>query len=319
MAITPKKPVRSRGGQTSAISRAQIDKFRRRATRLINETAMNVGDVVAKNLIKAYTIGLKSRLLNDGFEQAGDCNSKNIVRRIVDSIHCDEYQCFVPIDKDGIVLYLEYGTGLTGEKLSNGYGEKHGWNYAVNRLNYKALSEYKPYRKPRKHSSNTNRTYNASIGKLGYVFTKDRNSYITKDDVDPMPFVSISRYKYKDKGWRYTKGYFRKNGTKVRGYRSKIRRKYSGESVVYKYDYTNRYLLTWSQGIKPIMFIHRTKECLKSVLRRMDKNKGYVEFKKKGKEDRIAGNLSYDKLSDNAIKILNIIANGDWSNGGIMK
>ena len=318
MAITPKKPVRSRGGQTSAISRAQIDKFRRRATRLINETAMNVGEVVAQNLIKAYTIGLKSRLLNDGFEQAGDCNSKNIVRNIADSIHCDEYQCFVPIDKDGIILYLEYGTGLVGKENSNGYGEKHGWNYAVNRINYKTLRDYNPYRR---YSGVFSPNFDPYVDKLGYVFKKDRNSYITKDDVDPMPFISIKQYWVKDKRWRYTKGYFRKDGTKVRGYRSKIKNKDARTIRVYKYDYTNRYNLAWSQGIKPIMFINRTKERLKAVLRRMDKNSGYVEFKKKvkGKVYRTAGNLSYIQLSDKAIKILNSIANGDWSNGGIMK
>lgn len=319
-----RKPVRSRAGGKSGISRDQIDKFKRQSARFMNETSREYSNEVTETLVKAYTLGIKSRLKEGGYEQAKNDTSKRIVDELVNSIHYKEaetyldpyFETIVPVDENGIMLYLEYGTGLKGEKNSNGYGESNGWNYAINRDDYRSVADFNPYKK---NSGIWNPDYDPIVHKLGFVFTPDKDTFITKDDVYPVKFISRKFYQYKDKRWRYTKSYVRKDGTKVRGYRAKIKNKNAGKTKVYEYDYTDRYKFAWSEGIKPIAFVGRTKKLLKKYIRYIGKTSGRFEFKiktKGGKKKVLHGNIIHDNLSKDAIKLLDAISNGEWSKGG---
>lgn len=321
MAITPKKPVRSSAGGKSGISQKSINNFKKQTTMKINSLCLNYAKNVTKNLVRAYALGVKSRLIEEGFKQSGDYfNGQRIVINLAKTIRYDDTQAFIPVDRHGLMLYLEYGTGLVGAENSTGYAERHGWNYAINKKKYKRVSDYNPFKSV--YSQNGYNDYfgddyipfTTKLGhKLGFTFQKSPVSFVTKDDVDPVPFKSRKIYYYKEERWRYTKSYVRGNGVKVRGYRSKIKNKNAGKFKVYDYDYTDRYGLVWSAGIKPMLFIYKTKRILKNVLKKTDFNGFYSSTSKSGKP--YTANLDFKVLSDKAIKTLNRIANGDWSKG----
>lgn len=341
MVTIPKSPVRSSAGWRSGISKRSIENFKTQTTKIIAGKTEEVAQKTVDNISKAYMLGIKSRLLEGGFEQAADFNSQRLVSNLADSIYREgasvtkvfttEYinsegdkafknkyineqgfKVVVPVDSHGLMLYLEYGTGLKGARNSDGYAERHGWNYAVNKDDYRTVEDFNPYRK---EFGIWSYRYDPIVSKLGFVFTPDKFSYITKSDVDPVKFISRKEYKHKNKTWRYTKSYVRKDGTKVRGYRSKIKNKRAGEVKVYEYDYTDRYRFVWSEGIKPIRFIYETKLRLKNLLKNLDLSSGHYEPSGNSKKPFTA-NLGQSDLSPKAVRLLNSLSNGEWSKTG---
>ena len=172
-----------------------------------------------------------------------DSVSRAKVEAIANSI--TEYQkdetavASIPIDEEGLALYLEYGTGLIGEQSNDAMyafsgrktdSDRVNWSYAINRDRYKTLP---------------------STGKKGWYFTKKPDSYIDANDtviertgtktVLKMQFVQPKR---KTKSGKPYKPYFRI-----------MRYKKAKKSSVF------------TEGLVPIRYFGRTQADIRAILR----------------------------------------------------
>ena len=168
------------------------------------------------------------------------------------------YNVVFPVGKNGLTMFLEYGTGLAGlrepHEETSRYAELYpwtigkefdvGWEYAKNRNKYKTVF-LKNNRNQRVKV--TQPCYIVKDGKRGFVFKKTNDSYVEKLDVE---FHNQYSTKYS-----WVKGYTDKNGRVVKPY------------VRYHKDlrtYTSRNTYVLSTGITPVRFIYRAK---KEILR----------------------------------------------------
>ena len=173
------------------------------------------------------------------------------------------YKVIIPNRKDGLTMFLEYGTGLTGLRNPHEETTKYldikpwatefitGWKYAVNRDKYKTVY-LKTENSKNQRVKVTQPCYITKSGKRGFVFKKTKNSYIDKNDVE---FHNEYTTKYS-----WVKGYPR-NGKEVKAY---IR--YHKD----KRTYATKTTYVLSTGLKPVRFIYRAK---KEIQKMMKQNK----------------------------------------------
>lgn len=182
------------------------------------------------------------------------------VKRRVNGETLKGFNVHIPIDRNGLVMYLEYGTGLTGKAHKHPHmdfskldfsmfpsnGEKKqivGWNYAVNY----GKSRLRPVR-------NRYNTFSAILvpyytkmdGREGFIFKKKPNSYIDSDDIQ---FQNKFETKYSwVEGYEIKKG--KNKGKWVKPY---IRHHKN------KMTYTSKNTYVFSSGLKSVHFIYDAK------------------------------------------------------------
>lgn len=253
-----------------------LKKFRRDLEQSINERALRRGEEISKKVAEEF------QKLSRGFlkERSNASHlSQNLISNIADSIKIIKidnkdrqrtlsrrtgieggkpinpigYAISIPIDKEGLVMFLEYGTGLQGLRHPHPEssdakidGFKVGWKYAVNRNNFKEVSL--------KNDKNrrvqvTQPCYITRDGKRGFVFKYKDGVYIDRDDV-------IFHNKYTT-NYSWVKGYIDKNGRVVKPY---TRFHKNPKTYISKTEYV------LSSGIKPVRFIYDAKQEIKYMI-----------------------------------------------------
>lgn len=157
----------------------------------------------------------------------------------------------IPIDKQGLVMYLEYGTGIKGlrdqheeAKKRTLYGapikQKVRWEYAVNRHEYRTVMLKNRYNQRVKV---TQPCYFVKDNHLGFVFKKRKDSYIDADDIQFHNELQVKA--------SWVKGYVDKNGRVVPAYP-----RYHKDLRTY----TTKNTYVFSQGLTPVRFIYNAKK-----------------------------------------------------------
>ena len=171
--------------------------------------------------------------------------------------HLVAYTINIPVDSQGLVMFLEYGTGLEGlrdqheeTKTKTSFGKtfkpKVNWEYAVNKDKQRVVTLRNKFNQT---YQDTQPCYITRNGKRGFVFKKKKNSYIDIKDVE---FHNVLEAKAS-----WVKGYIDKNGRVVKPYARyhKDTRYYTGK---------NTYVL--SSGLKPVRFIYKAKREVKRLI-----------------------------------------------------
>lgn len=195
--------------------------------------------------------------------------SKGVVDKIAKSIHkvpihrnisgekiISGYRAIIPMDAEGLVMFLEYGTGLVGKNnphpqtdIRKVYPEEKYmgvWRYAVNERNYKTIKFRNKY----------NRVVDATVpcyvernGYKGFIFRKQGNHYIDAEDevFSNEPITTRFHWVRASKNGR-NKAYVRYNHKKTKTYAQK-----------------SQYV--FSRGIKPVKFIYTAKHRVMEFIR----------------------------------------------------
>ena len=253
---------------THHISEKVITNFKNQLRKGINGISTEYMNKTTHNLLIAFAKGVKNRLLNRGMALANNAESEALIRSLAESIrynviwtgegkddYIDEYRLSIPIDSQGLILYLEYGTGLLGDITSIPSAvSKAGWHYAVNFKKWKKLYDGK---------------YHG--GEKGFFFLKSNKAFVSKDDVTPIVLTRKYKYTYAERRWRFTKPHQRTVNGKtinVRGYRSLIKNKRAGQTktTIKQYTYDE---WVWSRGIRSLHFFYDTRQVFRKVLRAM--------------------------------------------------
>lgn len=244
--------------------RKALKKFRRNLEQNVNERALRRGYEMSYDVATDFVELAKNNL--DKAQPAPE--SQNLIQQIRDSIVvessrrtlsrrsgdnpdkprvADGFTVRVPMDKEGLVMFLEYGTGLSG--LRNPHPEssdaktqgfKVGWQYAVNRNKFKTVT----LRNNRNQSVRvTQPCYIVRDGKRGFVFKYKKGVYIDREDV-------LFKNEYTTK-YSWVKGYTDKNGRVVKPY---VRYHKNAKTYISKSTYV------LSSGIKPVRFIYDAKK-----------------------------------------------------------
>lgn len=243
--------------------------FKKNFTEAVNKKIMEFGEEKSLELAQTFVELTKRNL--DNAQPAPE--SQHFIQKIKDSIKIKKtkqysedkkkvgYTINIPVDSDGLVMFLEYGTGLEG--LRNPHPEtskslaqefKIGWDYAVNRNNTKTV-----YMRNSKNQQVAIQQpcYITRNGKRGFVFRKTAKSYIDMADVQ---FKNTYETKYS-----WVSGYDRvvkkKNG-EVKTIHIKPYTRYHKNPITY----TSRTTYVLSSGIKPVRFIYNAKLELRGMI-----------------------------------------------------
>lgn len=236
-----------------------LKKFRRSLETLVNERALRLGNELSKNIAINFVETARETLRKNS--EPLDSVSSARIQQISDSIHYEEdtrvlygssnknrivaggYVVRVPIDREGLALFLEYGTGLAGENDRHAEAKDFGWKYAINNNKKRPITTYF---KGVKRVKNIN-WYPTINGKTGFVFRKKGNSYLTQGDVvfknEHKPYIIKTRHN--------------KNGTTT----TYISRNPNAE--VQQFD--TEYVI--SSGIKPVRYIYTAKQNARKLIK----------------------------------------------------
>lgn len=225
-----------------------LKKARRQFEAVINEACLRRGSEFSRNASEKFVEEARNNLLRDSNPAP---ESTGLIASIANSITYEEskralyrkgttkgkpkevsgYVVRIPIDREGLVMFLEYGTGLNGLRNRNQEAKQIGWEYAVNRDKYVTFGT-----------------------KRGFIFRSTGRNYIDNDD-----------YKFKHRylsTTEFVRGYIRttkKTGkqTYVKGYRRARRTPKMVEGKK-----------TWvlSSGITPVRFIYRAKNKVRQLI-----------------------------------------------------
>ena len=156
---------------------ASLNKLRDDVQSMVSARADRIMEGLSKSITDAFVNNVQKRLISRATPK--DAQSAMLVQNIADSIVVDEsvwagkyeYRIVIPRDPEGLVMFLEFGTGLVGYTQGNPDAVKYGWSYAVNRNKY---------------------IYKKHEGRLGFIFEKTGANYIDRDDESPN--ISVKQY-----------------------------------------------------------------------------------------------------------------------------
>lgn len=245
--------------------------LRKNLSQTIHERLIERGEVISKDGADEFIEEMRNNLdrATPALESQGMIEAiKNSfyskkVKRKIDGKTIEGYNVHIPIDRNGLVMYLEYGTGLAGKNnkhphkdfkkldlsmFSPNIGKKQlvGWEYAVNygesRVMWVRNEKYNKLTQMRV-------PYYTSMyegGPEGFIFKKKPNSYIDANDV-----VFQNQYKTK---YSWVKGYTIKSG-KNAGKTVKPYTRYHKDARTY----TSKSQYVFSEGLKSVHFIYDAK------------------------------------------------------------
>lgn len=171
-----------------------------------------------------------------------DATSEYLLNRVKKSIILfeDKQNCKYTVEvlpvENGLPAYLEYGTGWAGAFDQHEEASKDNWDYAINR-----------------------ESYITRAGRTGWFFSSE-DSYVDKDDEHPVRIVQ-KRTKRKE----FVKAHTRKlkNGTEVSVRRYMRKRPHGDKEITSVREYDK---WVFSDGLRPVRFLYRTKEEIKNKL-----------------------------------------------------
>lgn len=208
--------------------RSFIDKAQKDMTEEISKlVAYTFRDVARKRLIKT----------NNAISQ-----QQAVIKNVAQSIMVRKYKSGYKVvlsrqtDPEGLLMFLEFGTGLVGKANPHSWAGSIGWKYAINENEKSKQNPLLPHYVTR------------SNGKKGWFWRPqgDNTRYIDKDDI-------VENYK-----------------RKYNAYRIKPEHPIFGRTT--KFWETHRLVgnprLVFSSGIKPLRFLYRTRlDIIKAINR----------------------------------------------------
>lgn len=231
-----------------------LNKLRDDVQSMVSARADRIMEGLSKSITDAFVNNVQKRLISRATPK--DTQSAMLVQNIADSIVVDEsvwagkyeYRIVIPRDPEGLVMFLEFGTGLVGYTQGNPDATKYGWSYAVNRNSY---------------------VYKKHEGRLGFIFEKTGTNYIDRDDESPN--ISVKQYTptkqwgggFTDKNGRYVKRYRRARNRRRDGTLSPVIKKYQQDDWVF------------SEGLYPLRYFYDTKMEFKKLLSDIGKIKRF--------------------------------------------
>ena len=247
---------------------ASLKKQNNQLTDYISKQSLNFGNKFATLYAEAFVAGARKRLIDRATPR--DAQSAELVRELASSIHIGKSSdgsraVIVPVGREGLGMFLEYGTGLIGEKNEHPSAKRIGWDYAENKDSYMFC----------KASPDT-------MSKFGFIFRRTDN-YLDGNDINPLYRVS---YKH-TKGKVYRKeisGYTDRLGRKRESYYKTIERK----EKEYTYHYWYRQWVL-SQGLKPLRYMYDTRISLSGIVTRYRNKKDVDGLIKRLKEYKLNG------------------------------
>lgn len=185
----------------------------------VSENCDNIGELIAKTFVTRA----KQRLLRDN-----NGTNQTLIKRASQGIFARRYNgkwrvvVSRQFDEEGILIFLEYGTGLVGKANKHPEAGKVGWDYAINEDDYKRRSN----------------------GKTGWFFRpQGLDRYIDKDDI-----AEIYKRSFKAEGNKpFSIEYYDRYGNGGGGLWKTNRIAGSTAKVVF------------SSGIKPVRYLYNTK------------------------------------------------------------
>lgn len=242
----------------NSLFKISLKKFRRNLEAVINENLLRKTEDLRDAGTQIFVEQARENLLRDN---TGTPESQAMIQQIAESIEVDTSTrtlnrfgsiaskprqvtgsvVRIPIDKEGLVLFLEYGTGPQGKAgaIQTGFlseARKIHWAYEIHKDNYKQLRD----------------RFNKSFGEKGFFFKYGKYKYIDQND-------SILSEKVSSVQW--VKGYTKKTKTgnivSVRPYQKKASR-------IKVFQYKRPWV--FSTGIKPVRYIYRAKKAVVPLL-----------------------------------------------------
>lgn len=222
------------------------DDFSKALISKIRDESSKIGERVANAFVESARNKLETRATPKG-------SSKQLIDNIKRSMYYvklndNTYSVRIPMDSEGLVMFLEYGTGLQGTFEPHPEAGDIGWNYAVNGIKYINYGGKRGFIFKEKDSGN---------GKRGMRLSQ----YLDENDIAGL----YERREYvSDTQW--VKGYTRKDGTVVKRY---VRTRPKEKTNLYYQFKPNR---IFSQGLKPVRFIYDTKQQILELLAGSDRD-----------------------------------------------
>ena len=262
-------------------------KVRNDLDKVINEKILRLGEEISDAVAYNFVRVAQSKLERYGAENAKDANSYSKIQQISDSIELaddtkrkltsgNKYNKIatgttvrIPTDRDKLVWFLEFGTGLEGAKNEiKEQSKPFGWEYAVNDNKTKTtVTDYRTF------NTNWYPTINAGgVDKKGFVF-KYKNQYLDKNDyIFKNTYTKVEDIVIKEKlisvpqtimhsklGKEYTR--------RAYSYLRKLRPdQYITSHIEIEREGKNEYVV--SSGLKPARFIYDTKTQIRQILRK---------------------------------------------------
>lgn len=243
--------------------RAIEQEINERALRLGEETSENIATSViqyAKDLLKqrtnsspkimqiAESFRVEDATGENGKGRAVFSSTKNKKKRLTGKV------VKFPVDKDKLIMFLEYGTGIKGKNNPHPEAGAFGWEYAINdRKTKETMKRYGYINYENGEKVAKSRTifrnqewYVDKFGERGFIFKYKGNEYLDKDDII---FKNMHDGETSD-GSYYTKLVTPKSG-KQKPY---WRRNRVNSLTATKSQYV------FSQGIEPVRFIYDTRK-----------------------------------------------------------
>jgi hypothetical protein len=236
----------------------KLDIFRKDLFKTINTELLRIGEDKSKEYADKFVELAKANL--DRATPSPESQPlvdeiKNNMRVVKDKRKIDGgeratvgHNVLIPMDPQGLTLFLEYGTGLIGKhnkhpqtdilKMYSG-GLFMDWKYAINDNTKKVIKRRGLFAKQKEMTIDW---YVEMFGGRGFVFRKNKNSYVDADDKE---FHNKTSNRI-----RWIKEYKRKDGTVV-----KAHKRYN----VKQKNFESKGTYVFSEGIKPVRFIYDAK------------------------------------------------------------
>ncbi len=222
--------------------KASFKQTRNRIEDYINERANHKANEITSKIVDLFVKRAKDRLDRFADDESVDGESASLVKALKGNISSEKSDYpknynVVRFKRDpyGLMMYLEYGTGLVGEQNKHPDADYAGWSYAINRNRYKRL--------PSMYYSNTKG--------YGWFFTRKPTSFVSKSDVDIHQYtrdeiVKVQQHIVVKRGKRA--------GTE-----------YDRMQPYHKKSQSSRSIFT--QGIKPVRFIYDTTQEIRGLFK----------------------------------------------------
>lgn len=248
----------STGSRSSITNRGKakfdksFEKFKKDLRRTVRdriEGQDGIGNRLAKALCRTFLDIAGSVLKRKA--TPNDTHSRNKINEIVDSMYMAgggeyygvrEYIAKIPLDSEGLVMFLEFGTGLIGERQGyDSYSEKFQWAYAIHRSKYKTITN----------------TESGNFGKTGWFFTNKNRKYVDKNDFKVHQIDILKRV------------IKRQVITPQRGNQKKSYVRYQPYNI-----HRKGYASVFSEGLKPIRYYYTAKQELNYLIRDLQAETG---------------------------------------------
>lgn len=236
---------------------AKTNAVAKKMEQLLSESISRRADTllfgISEKATEVFVNNLKARIderatPKDGYSRSLLEEVKNNITAETERTEIASYtnKIYIKPDREGLVSFLEFGTGLVGYQNPHKQAHKYGWEYAINASNYR----YRRYRPDGIVRPNA-----------GWFF-RYGDSYL--DINDEFPIKKVYRY-VSEKQWVRT----RAPRYKIHGYTRRRPKTIITEKVLEDRN------SAFSEGLKPLRFFYDTKNEFNRIFRKMSRSQMY--------------------------------------------